>query len=159
MSTEEHLTKLKTEELRVIIRSLKLKTSIKGYSKMRHADLVQELAKLLSVENDNGELVLNVKQVAPTESFRITLKETPVEVATASHSDVEGGAIAPPAAVSAPKKPSKVDAPENLTLEEFAQQQDGDSDEATTSTSVGKRVPALKKKAPRKVKVQSEPSL
>ncbi len=171
MSTELHLTKLTTEELRAIIRALSLKTSIKGYSKMRHADLVAELAKLISIEVEGEELVLNKRQLVPNESFRIT-QEKPVE----------GGAV-----LAAKKPRSKVEAPstesqntEKSTLDEFTekpqaekpqdaapQNSSDDSDAAienpgtgfSTSASSSKRVPAPKKKAPKKVvQVQSEPS-
>ena len=79
------LSDLKTEELRDIIRALRLKTIVKGYSKMKHAELVDELNKLIDVGFEDGETVVNLKQIPTQTTVRLAKKEPkqePIDGAT-----------------------------------------------------------------------------
>ena len=142
-STLEHLGSLKADELRTIIRSLKLKTSVKGYSKMRHSELISELDKLISVTPDNGELLINLRTPPPaTDSLRITLnvkEKKPAKEVEPSVPAVAAGAITTPkktrSKVDAPAPAPAAEVPQTTAIENLAT----DTDDDAGTTSVGNK--------------------
>lgn len=168
MTTAENLGTLKADELRTIIRSLKLKTSVKGYSKMRHADLIAELDKHITVKNDGAELLVSLKTPpVATDSLRITLKQTESKkespaietvaanvAATTPPPQVKGGEAPAPAAPKKSKKGSKIAAtkaelsvPELPTPVDFTNVLDSDDSDIATTSASSKKVKAI---APKK---------